>query len=96
MHLNSLGPVYCFSQSWIPFKAQKGGVGFAAVADFLMVGNIPCLLECQATVFVHMEETVKIQNKHAKHLYLILMNFSHKRSFRTSLGAKIPSLCPQF
>ena len=51
MHLKYLGPVSCFSPSWIPLRTHRQGV--AAVADGLVSGNIPYLLEWQATFFVH-------------------------------------------
>ena len=39
---NCLGPISCFSPSWIPLRTHHcwGGAGFAAVADGLMSGHI--------------------------------------------------------
>ena len=49
MHLNYLGPVSCFSPTWIPLRVHPLGLGWgggmAAVADALTAGNIHCLLK---------------------------------------------------
>ena len=51
MHLNYLGPVSCFSPSWIPSGRTRGLAVVAWWLDGLMVGNVPCLLEWQAAFF---------------------------------------------
>ena len=47
--------VSCFSASWITIRVHCWGVGWVvtAVADGLMEGNIPYLLEWQATFLFH-------------------------------------------
>ena len=56
MYLNCLGPVSCFSPSWIPLRGTVCvclGVGGGCSGWWLDGRNTLCLLKWQATFFVH-------------------------------------------